>query len=51
MLYNFPKEQFDDFKLFITEGSGIDIEILLEQLSLSYYGKNYYKKNFHQKLL
>ena len=31
--YNFPRDQFDEFKLFIKKENDIDVDILMEQLS------------------
>ena len=51
MLYNFPKEQFDDFKKFITEGSEVDIDVLLEQLSSELLWKKLLRKKFSSKIV
>ena len=51
MLCNFPKEQFDDFKKFITEGSEVDIDVLLEQLSSELLWKKLAKKKFSSKIV
>ena len=48
MLYNFPKEQFEDFKLFINKENEIDIDILMEQLSAELMWKKL-QKSFHLK--
>ena len=49
MLYNFPKEQFEDFKLFINKKNEIDIDILMEQLSAELMWKKLLQKSFHLK--
>ena len=51
MLYNFPKEQFEDFKLFINKENGIDIEVLMEQLSSELMWKKLLQKKFSSKIV
>jgi len=51
MLYNFPKNQFDDFKLFITKENGIDIDVLMEQLSAELMWKKLLQKKFSSKIV
>ena len=51
MLYNFPKEQFEDFKLFINKENEIDIDILLEQLSAELMWKKLLQKKFSSKII
>ena len=51
MLYNFPKEQFEDFKLFINKENEMDIDILLEQLSAELMWKKLLQKKFSSKII
>ena len=51
MLYNFPKEQFEDFKLFINKENEIDIDILMEQLSAELMWKKLLQKKFSSKIV
>ena len=51
MLYNFPKNQFDDFKLFITKENDIDLDVLMEQLSAELMWKKLLQKKFSSKIV
>ena len=51
LLYNFPKEQFDDFKVFIEKENGIDSAVLLEQLSSELIWKKLLQEKFSSKIV
>ena len=51
LLYNFPKEQFDDFKVFIEKENGIDSDVLLEQLSSELIWKKLLQEKFSSKIV
>ena len=51
LLYNFPREKFDEFKLFINEENGIDVDILIEQLSSELMWKKLLQKKFSSKII
>jgi len=51
LLYNFPREQFEEFKLFINEENGIDVDILMEQLSAELMWKKLLQKKFSSKII
>ena len=51
MLYNFPRDQFDEFKLFINEENSIDVDILMEQLSAELMWKKLLQKKFSSKII
>ncbi len=50
MLYNFPKEEFENFKNFLVE-EGFDIEILLEQISSELLWKKLLQKKLSSKIV
>ncbi len=51
LLYNFPREQFEEFKLFINEENSIDVDILMEQLSAELMWKKLLQKKFSSKII
>jgi len=51
LLYNFPREKFDEFKLFINEENSIDVDILIEQLSSELMWKKLLQKKFSSKII
>ena len=51
MLYNFPRDKFEDFKLFINEENDIDVDILLDQLSAELMWKKLLQKKFSSKVI
>ena len=51
MLYNFPRERFEDFKVFINKENGIDIDILMDQLSAELMWKKLLQKKFSSKVI
>ena len=51
LLYNFPREQFEEFKLFINEENAIDVDILMEQLSAELMWKKLLQKKFSSKII
>ena len=51
MLYNFPRDQFDEFKLFIKKENDIDVDILMEQLSAELMWKKLLQKKFSSKIV
>ena len=51
LLYNFPREKFDEFKLFINEENSIDVDILMEQLSAELMWKKLLQKKFSSKII
>ena len=51
LLYNFPKEQFDEFKVFIEKENNIDSSILLEQLSSELSWKKLLQEKFSSKIV
>ena len=51
LLYNFPREQFEEFKLFINEENSIDVDILIEQLSAELMWKKLLQKKFSSKII
>jgi len=51
LLYNFPKEQFDEFKVFIEKENGIDSNVLLEQLSSELMWKKLLQEKFSSKIV
>lgn len=51
LLYNFPKEQFDEFKVFIEKENNIDSSILLEQLSSELSWKKLLQEKFASKIV
>ena len=51
LLYNFPREQFEEFKLFINEENSIDVDILMEQLSAELLWKKLLQKKFSSKII
>ena len=51
LLYNFPREQFEEFKLFINEENSIDVDILIEQLSSELMWKKLLQKKFSSKII
>ena len=50
ILYNFPKEEFENFKKFLIE-EGFDIEILLEQISSELLWKKLLQKKLSSKII
>ncbi len=51
LLYNFPREQFEEFKLFINKENSIDVDILMEQLSAELMWKKLLQKKFSSKII
>ena len=51
LLYNFPKEQFDEFKAFIEKDNNIDSNVLLEQLSSELMWKKLLQEKFSSKIV
>ena len=51
LLYNFPREKFEEFKLFINEENSIDVDILMEQLSAELMWKKLLQKKFSSKII
>ncbi len=51
LLYNFPKEQFDEFKVFIEKENNIDSNVLLEQLSSELMWKKLLQEKFSSKIV
>ena len=51
LLYNFPKEQFDEFKTFIEKENGVDSNVLLEQLSSELMWKKLLQEKFSSKIV
>ncbi len=51
LLYNFPKEQFDEFKVFIEKENGVDSNVLLEQLSSELMWKKLLQEKFSSKIV
>ena len=49
VVYNFPPEDFDDFKNFL-EDEGIDFSIVFEQLKTELMWKKIFSTKFSQKL-
>ena len=50
MLYNFPRDQFDEFKLFIKKENDIDVHFM-EQLSSELLWKKLLTKKFSSKIV
>lgn len=51
LLYNFPKEQFNEFKTFIEKENNIDSNVLLEQLSSELMWKKLLQEKFSSKIV
>ena len=51
MLYNFPKEQYEEFKTFIKKENQVDIDILMEQLSSELMWKKLLQRKFSSKIV
>ena len=51
MLYNFPRDQFDEFKLFINEENILMLIFLMEQLSAELMWKKLLQKKFSSKIV
>ena len=45
-IYNFPKDEFDKFKEFGKE-EGLEIDVILDQLTTELYGQNIQNKSLH----